>query len=67
MNKELAAARKHCNEMYRQFGFNSPEYNEAFEAVRAINLKIMNAAPAEEFCSIDSGVHRTRLSNGKVI
>ncbi|MGO8269242.1 hypothetical protein ACC862_24070 [Rhizobium ruizarguesonis] len=67
MSKELAAARLKANEAYAAYGFHSKEYNEAFEAVRAITTEMVDDAPKEEFCSIDSGIHRTRLLSGRLV
>lgn len=65
MTNELKVARAHCNEMYAKFGFKSAEYEAAFEAVRKITSS--QTVTKEEFCSIDSGVHRTRLLDGRII
>lgn len=35
--------------------------------VRALTAQIDAAKPAEEFCSLDSGVHRTRLLSGRIV
>ena len=60
---ELAAARAKV----RACTFGTAEYDAAFEAMRAITQRMIEAAPREEFCSVDSGVHRTRLASGKII
>jgi hypothetical protein len=36
-------------------------------AVRHLIEQINTAKPVEEFCSIDSGIHRTCLLNGRII
>lgn len=49
------------------FNFGTDEWEAAMQIVRDLTSKQMELAPKEEFCSIDSGEHRTRLLNGKVI
>lgn len=63
MTKELKAARAKVNSLK----FGTKEWEAAMEVVRVICAKIDAAKPREEFCSVDSGFHRTRLSNGRVI
>ena len=43
------------------------KWDKAMVAVRQLRDQISAAKPVEEFCSIDSGIHRTRLLNGRVI
>jgi hypothetical protein len=47
--------------------FDTDAWEAAMVAVRSLVDQISAAKPAEEFCSIDSGIHRTRLLNGRVI
>lgn len=61
--KKLEAARS----AVRAAKFGTPEFDAAFEAMRKITQAMVDAAPREEFCSVDSGVHRTRLASGKII
>ncbi len=63
MEKELKAARKKVNSLI----FGTPEWEAAMQIVRDLCAKIDAARPVEEFCSVDSGFHRTRLRNGKII
>lgn len=61
--KKLAAARQRVNELT----FGTPEWEAAMVVVRDLCAQIDAARPREEFCSVDSGVHRTRLPNGRVV
>lgn len=66
-SKELQAARQKCREAYAKFGM-SPEYDAAFEAVVAITRPIILANEGKQvFYSVDSGFHRTRLLDGRII
>ena len=47
--------------------FGTAEWEAAMVVVRALVQKQSDAAPVEEFCSLDSGVHRTRLLSGRII
>lgn len=47
--------------------FGTPAYDVAFDALRTITQRLVVNAPAEEFCSVDSGVHRTRLASGRKV
>lgn len=60
--KELKAARAAVNGL--EFGTDAWEV--AMEKVRALVAEIAAAAPAEEFCSVDSGIHRTRYADGSI-
>jgi hypothetical protein len=60
---ELNAARAEV----RRHKFGSAEFDAAFAKAKAISDRIIDAAPREEFCSIDSGHHRTRLLDGRII
>lgn len=62
IDQQIAAAR---NEV-RKHQFGTAAYDAAFDAMRAITVALASNR-TEEFCSIDSGIHRTRLMNGKVI
>ena len=61
--QQLKAARQQAN----QATFGTQKWDRAMQAVRALVNAINDASPAEEFCSVDSGIHSTRLSNGKII
>lgn len=63
MEKQLKAARA----AVAKEAFGTPAFDAAIAKVRAITSKMMADAPKEEFCSIDSGVHRTRLASGKIV
>lgn len=60
---QLKAARAKVN----RETFGTPAWEAAMQVVRNLVATVDAARPAEEFCSVDSGVHRTRLSNGKII
>ena len=63
MTNELKNARAAVNAET----FGTPAWEAKMQIVRDLVDEAMKAAPAEEFCSVDSGVHRTRLLNGKII
>lgn len=46
--------------------FGTKEFEAAMDVVRALVEKMQADRPAEEFCSVDSGFHRTRQLNGRV-
>jgi hypothetical protein len=62
LTTKLKAARAKVNE----HKFGTPEWEAAMTVVRAICAEVEVSKPQEEFCSVDSGVHRTRLPNGRV-
>jgi hypothetical protein len=43
------------------------EWDKAMVPVRQLRDQINAGKPAEEFFSVDSGIHRTLLLNGRVI
>jgi hypothetical protein len=63
MKNELKNARAKVNGLK----FGTPEWEAAMEVVRGIVAKIEAAKPREEFFSVDSGWHRTRLLDGRVV
>ena len=63
LQSQLKAARATVNAL--EFGTDA--WDAAMVAVRSLVDQISAANPVEEFCSIDSGNHRTRLLNGRVI
>jgi len=63
INAQLKAARAIVNSL--EFGTDA--WESAMADVRSLVGQTNAAKPVEEFCSIDSGIHRTRLSNGQVI
>jgi len=62
LQSQLKAARATVKTL--QFGTDA--WDAAMVVVRQLVEQIEAAKPAEEFCSIDSGIHRTRLSNGRI-
>jgi hypothetical protein len=46
--------------------FGTEAWEKAMQSVRTL-ADTINLATKEEFCSVDSGVHRTRISNGRII
>lgn len=67
MEKKLEAARQVAREAYAAQGVKSEQYEAAMDKVRAIISAIEEKRAPEEFCSVDSGSHRTRLLDGRVI
>lgn len=63
LSKQINAARKVVNGLE----FGTQEWEAAMQVVRDLVAKHDAQQPAEEFCSIDSGIHPTRLLNGRVI
>lgn len=66
---ELKTARANANSAYQDSGknVNHPAYVEAMVIVKYLCTRLDAAAPKEEFCSVDSGMHRRRLANGRKI
>jgi hypothetical protein len=62
LQSQLKAARATVKTL--QFGTEA--WDAAMVVVRQLVEQIEAAKPAEEFCSIDSGIHRTRLMNGRL-
>jgi hypothetical protein len=46
--------------------FGTDAWEAAMADVRRLVDQSNAAKPVEEFCSIDSGIHRTRLINGRI-
>jgi hypothetical protein len=65
--RRLTASLEQARKTVRGFKFGTPEYDAAFEVMRGFSLALADLPSTEEFCSVDSGVHRTRLSNGRII
>lgn len=63
MNDKIKAARRAVNLLK----FGTPEWEAAMQAVRDLVKAESAAIPDEEYCSVDSGEHRTRLLNGNII
>lgn len=63
MSNALTAARNKVNALT----FGTPEWESAMQDVRTLSSEVDASKPQEEFCSIDSGIHRTRLLSGRVI
>jgi hypothetical protein len=62
INAQLKAARAIVNSL--EFGTDA--WEAAMADVRRLVDQSNAAKPVEEFCSIDSGIHRTRLINGRI-
>jgi hypothetical protein len=60
---QLKSARAAVNAL--EFGTDA--WEAAMVVVRSLVDQINDAKPAEEFFSLDSGIHRTLLLNGRVI
>jgi hypothetical protein len=63
LQSQIKAARADVNAL--EFGTDA--WEAAMAVVRGLVDQISAAKPAEEFCSIDSGIHRTRMLSGRVI
>lgn len=63
LDKQMKIARKEVNSLE----FGTVQWEAAMEVVRKLVAKQMEVLPAEEFCSVDSGFHRTRLVSGVII
>jgi hypothetical protein len=63
LQSDLKAARATVKSL--QFGTEA--WESAMAVVRQLVETIDAAKPAEEFCSIDSGIHRTRLLSGRIV
>ena len=64
---QLKAAETTVNAIdYKAPGWQQ-KWDEAMIEVRRLRGLIEAGNPAEEFCSVDSGIHRTRLMNGRII
>ena len=63
LQSQLKAARATVNTL--EFGTDA--WESAMVAVRSLVDQINAAKPVEEFFSVDSGIHRTLLLNGRVI
>jgi hypothetical protein len=59
----LTKARKVVNGLE----FGTPQWEAAMQKVRALVSAQDAANPKETFCSIDSGQHPTRLSDGRIV
>jgi hypothetical protein len=47
--------------------FGTEAWEAKMQIVRYLCDLIASAKPKEEFCSVDSGFHRTRLLSGRII
>lgn len=63
MTKELKAARAAVNAET----FGTPAWEAKMQIVRDLVEAADNNRPAEEFCSVDSGWHRTRQLDGRIV
>lgn len=63
LTKQLQAARQ----VVRGHTFGAPEWEAAMVRVRALCAELDASRPREEFCSVDSGEHRTRLLDGRKV
>jgi hypothetical protein len=62
-NAQLKAARATVNSL--EFGTDA--WEAAMADVRRLVDQVNAAKPVEEFFSVDSGIHRTLLLNGRVL
>jgi hypothetical protein len=60
---EIKAARAEVNK--HEFGTNA--WDLAMQEVRALTQRQMEEAEPEEYCSVDSGFHRTRTLDGRIV
>jgi hypothetical protein len=67
LQSQLKAAEAVVNAIDYNANSWEAEWEKAMASVRQLRDQISAAKPVEEFCSIDSGIHRTRLLNGRVI
>jgi hypothetical protein len=51
----------------RRETFGTLAYHAAFERMREITQAMTDIPTDEEFCSVDSGEHRTRLRDGRIV
>lgn len=63
LKTQLKAARAEVN----KHEFGTAEWESEMVVVRELCDAIDAASTPEEFCSVDSGVHRTRLLNGVIV
>ena len=63
LDKQMKIARKEVNSLE----FGTEQWEAAMQVVRKLVAKQMEVLPSEEFCSVDSGFHRTRLVSGLII
>lgn len=63
MTKTLKAARAAVNAET----FGTPAWEAKMQIVRELVDAANTARPVEEFTSVDSGFHRTRLLDGRII
>jgi hypothetical protein len=63
LHKRLENARQ---EVRRQT-FGTDAWEAAMVTVRALCEQVNALRPPEEFCSVDSGVHRSRLLSGRIV
>ncbi len=50
----------------REETFGTDAWESAMVVVRNLCQELNDAQPKEEFCSVDSGIHRTRI-NGRIV
>ena len=62
LQSQIKAARADVNAL--EFGTDA--WEAAMAVVRELVDQISAANPADEFCSVDSGIHRTRLTSGRI-
>jgi len=63
LEAQLKIARKKVGKLI----FGTSEWEAAMQIVRDLCEAIDSQRPQEEFCSVDSGFHRTRLNSGRII
>ncbi len=63
LQEQLTAARLAVNAET----FGTSKFDAAFEVCKELARQVDAAKPSEEFCSVDSGMHRTRQLSGKIV
>lgn len=63
LTKQLTEARREVN----RHAFGTDAWETGMVEVRRLVAAIDAQRAPEEFCSVDSGVHRTRLRDGRVV
>jgi hypothetical protein len=64
---DLEAQLKIARAQVKMKDFGTEAFEQSMSVVRNLIEQIQLAQPVEEYCSIDSGVHRTRLPNGRIV
>ena len=67
LNSQLQAAETIVNAIDCKAPGWQQKWDNAMTEVRRLRSLIEAGKPAEEFCSVDSGIHRTRLISGRIV